>query len=306
MLLFGHLGVTLGIFFLICIFAPLLRTIIDPKYLLVGALLPDLIDKPLGEIILASTFSTGRMIGHTVLLSFIILYIGLFVYKKRGDIRIISLATGSFFHLMEDQMWGEPRILFWPLFGWSFPKGTIDNATIGLEYLLTLFKNSFSLNISPASIPEILGMGVISILILQMLFGKDKNKLEEELKNIKLYLEIEKIRFEDKFDYFEEIEPEALNVKVPNMILQPLFENAIKHAVYDSLDKITILLKCRMEGRFLVISVENNFENGYSRKGTGIGLQNIMSRLELIYGEKNLLDIKKEGDKFRVILYIPT
>jgi len=73
-------------------------------------------------------------------------------------------------------MWGEPRILFWPLFGWSFPKGTIDNATIGLEYLLTLFKNSFSLNISPASIPEILGMGVISILILQMLFGKDKNK----------------------------------------------------------------------------------------------------------------------------------
>jgi hypothetical protein len=176
MLLFGHLGVTLGIFFLICIFAPLLRTIIDPKYLLVGALLPDLIDKPLGEIILASTFSTGRMIGHTVLLSFIILYIGLFVYKKRGDIRIISLATGSFFHLMEDQMWGEPRILFWPLFGWSFPKGTIDNATIGLEYLLTLFKNSFSLNISPVSIPEILGMGVISILILQMLFGKDKNK----------------------------------------------------------------------------------------------------------------------------------
>jgi hypothetical protein len=154
----------------------LLRTIIDPKYLLVGALLPDLIDKPLGEIILASTFSTGRMIGHTILLSFTILYIGLFVYEKKGDIRIISLAAGSFFHLMEDQMWGEPRILFWPLFGWSFPKGTIDNATMGLEYLLTLFKNSFSLNLSPASIPEILGMGVISILILQLLLGKNKNK----------------------------------------------------------------------------------------------------------------------------------
>ena len=135
--------------------------------------------------------------------------------------------------------------------------------------------------------------------------GKDKNKIEEELKNIKLYLDIEKIRFEEKFDYFEEIEPEALNVKVPNMILQPLFENAIKHAVYDSLEKITIMLKCHIDGRFLVISVENNFENGYSRKGTGIGLQNITSRLELIYGEKNLLDIKKEGDKFRVILYIP-
>jgi sensor histidine kinase YesM len=135
--------------------------------------------------------------------------------------------------------------------------------------------------------------------------GRDKNKLEEELKNIKLYLEIEKIRFEDKFDFFEEIEPEALQVKVPNMILQPLFENAIKHAVYDSLEKITIKLKCHIEENFLIISVENNFENGYSRKGTGIGLQNIMSRLELIYSEKNLLHIKKEGDKFSVILYIP-
>ena len=135
--------------------------------------------------------------------------------------------------------------------------------------------------------------------------GKDKNRLEEELKNIKLYLEIEKIRFEEKFDYTEEIDNEVLDLKVPNMILQPLFENAIKHAVYDSLDKITIKLKCIIENNFLKISLENNFEDGYSKKGAGIGLQNIKSRLELIYGQKNLVDIKKEGDIFKVILYIP-
>lgn len=135
--------------------------------------------------------------------------------------------------------------------------------------------------------------------------GKDKNRLEEELKNIKLYLEIEKIRFEEKFDYTEEIDNEVLDLKVPNMILQPLFENAIKHAVYDSLDKITIKLKCNIENNFLKISLENNFEDGYSKKGAGIGLQNIKSRLELIYGQKNLVDIKKEGDIFKVILYIP-
>lgn len=176
MLLFGHLGVTLGIFFIICLFIPLLRTIIDPRYLIVGALLPDIIDKPLGEIILASTFSTGRMIGHTILLSIIILSIGLFVYEKNRDIRTMSLAAGSFFHLMEDQMWGKPQIFFWPLFGWNFPKGAIDNVTMGLEYLLSLFRNSFNLNISPASIPEILGMGVISIFILQLLLGKKKDK----------------------------------------------------------------------------------------------------------------------------------
>jgi sensor histidine kinase YesM len=135
--------------------------------------------------------------------------------------------------------------------------------------------------------------------------GKDKNRLEEELKNINLYLDIEKIRFEEKFDYIEEIEDGLLNLKVPNMILQPLFENAIKHAVYDSLGKITIKLKCIIENNFLKISIENNFEDGYSKKGAGIGLQNIKSRLELIYGQKNLVDIKKEEDIFKVILYIP-
>jgi LytS/YehU family sensor histidine kinase len=103
----------------------------------------------------------------------------------------------------------------------------------------------------------------------------------------------------------EEIDNEVLDLKVPNMILQPLFENAIKHAVYDSLGKITIKLKCSIENNFLRISLENNFEDGYSIKGAGIGLQNIKSRLELIYGQKNLVDIKKEGDIFKVILYIP-
>jgi LytS/YehU family sensor histidine kinase len=135
--------------------------------------------------------------------------------------------------------------------------------------------------------------------------GKEKNRLEEELKNINLYLDIEKIRFEDKFDYLEEIEDGVLDLKVPNMILQPLFENAIKHAVYDSLGKITIRLKCSTGNNFLIISLENNFEDGYSKKGAGIGLQNIKSRLELIYNQNNLVDIKKEGDIFKVILYIP-
>jgi LytS/YehU family sensor histidine kinase len=135
--------------------------------------------------------------------------------------------------------------------------------------------------------------------------GKEINRLEEELKNINLYLDIEKIRFEEKFDYIENIDNNVLDLKVPNMILQPLFENAIKHAVYDSLGKITIKLNCTIENNFLKISLENNFEDGYSKKGAGIGLQNIKSRLELIYGQKNLLDIKKEGEIFTVILYIP-
>jgi hypothetical protein len=173
MLLFGHIGVTLGVFIGLGILDPQLKNIIDPKYLVIGALLPDLIDKPLGMVIFSSILASGRIIGHTLLLSISILLIGLYLYDKRRDIRIISLALGSFFHLMEDQIWGEPRTLLWPLFGWSFPKDSIDNT--GLEHLLVLFNQSFHPQFSESYIPEILGIGVVAILTIYWL----KNKLDK-------------------------------------------------------------------------------------------------------------------------------
>ncbi len=135
---------------------------------------------------------------------------------------------------------------------------------------------------------------------------KQKNPLRDELKNIKLYLEIEKIRFEDKFEYFEEIGTDCQDISIPNMILQPLFENVIKHAVYESFGKITLRMKCRKENSFLKIILENNFEpNSSSQNGSGIGLQNIKKRLELIYQQPNLLEVKKESNLFTVNLFIP-
>lgn len=178
MLLFGHIGLTLGIFFVFSYIVPRLKTIIDTRYLVIGALLPDLIDKPLGMIIFASTISNGRMISHTLLFSFTLFLIGLYFYDKRRDIAIISLASGSFFHLMEDQMWNTPKTLFWPLLGWSFPK---DNIANGIAFLLMLFKESFTLNFSQGFslehtfIPEIIGMTVVVIFTLNWL----KNKLSK-------------------------------------------------------------------------------------------------------------------------------
>ena len=173
MLLFGHIGVTLGVFIGLGILDPQLKNIIDPKYLVIGALLPDLIDKPFGMVIFSSILASGRIIGHTLLLSISILLIGLYLYDKRRDIRILSLALGSFFHLMEDQIWRDPRTLFWPLLGWSFPKDSIDRT--GLEYLLALFNESFHPQFSESYIPEILGIGVVVILTLYWL----KNKLSK-------------------------------------------------------------------------------------------------------------------------------
>lgn len=135
---------------------------------------------------------------------------------------------------------------------------------------------------------------------------RQKNKLSEELANIKLYLEIEKIRFEDKFDYIEEVSEDSKNATVPNMILQPLFENAIKHAVYESLEKVTLKFKSIVQNDFLNISLENNYDSaGKNNKGSGIGLKNISERLKLIYGLNNLMKVDKSRNNFKVNLYIP-
>ena len=133
-----------------------------------------------------------------------------------------------------------------------------------------------------------------------------KNKLSEELKNIRLYLDIEKVRFEDKFEYKEEIEAECENIEIPNMLLQPLFENVIKHAVYETLDKVVLTLKCKRQDDCLKITIENDFDETSSpKKGTGLGLKNIHERLKLIYHMDNLMDVKKEKGKFSVTLFIP-
>ena len=134
---------------------------------------------------------------------------------------------------------------------------------------------------------------------------RQQNTLNEELKNIKLYLDIEKIRFDDKFIYVEELHEECGKTEIPSMILQPLFENAIKHAVYETLDAVTIKLTCTKQDDFLKITLCNNFEGESHKKGAGVGLKNIKDRLSLIYQQDNLMEIKKENGKFTVNIFIP-
>ncbi|MBL1212690.1 MAG: histidine kinase [Ignavibacteriae bacterium] len=135
---------------------------------------------------------------------------------------------------------------------------------------------------------------------------KQKAKLIDELANVKLYLDIEKVRFEDKFEFVEEIGEECGQTEVPSMILQPLFENAIKYGVYESLEKVTIKISCSMEEEYMKIIVENNFDpESVANKGEGIGLSNIKNRLKLIYNQNNLISIDKNDNKFKVNIFIP-
>jgi two-component system LytT family sensor kinase len=131
--------------------------------------------------------------------------------------------------------------------------------------------------------------------------------LAGELENLKLYLDIEKVRFGDRLVTEEHIDGSCLSIKVPVMILQPVYENAVKHGVYESTGRVTIKTEAAVRDGFLAITISNNYENGTSPvKGTGTGLINVSRRLELFYGKKVSFRTNKENGIFTVIIYIPT
>jgi len=134
----------------------------------------------------------------------------------------------------------------------------------------------------------------------------EETSLEEEIQNITRYLEIEKIRFEGRLIFEMDVPEACTKLRLPNMILQPLFENAIKHGVYESLEPVTIRMKSECDSGFLILTISNNFDPGIApRKGNGIGLKNISSRLKLIYGKDGLIETSGTSQVFKVILSIP-
>jgi two-component system, LytTR family, sensor kinase len=127
-----------------------------------------------------------------------------------------------------------------------------------------------------------------------------------ELDNIRLYLDIEKVRFGDRLFTEEHIEGVTLDVKIPMMLLQPLYENAVKHGVYESTGSVSIITTARVSDGMLAITISNSYENGVSSvKGTGTGLLNVSRRLELTYGNKASVRTEKKEGLFIVNLYMP-
>lgn len=173
-----------------------------------------------------------------------------------------------------------------------------------------IFNSLNSINSLTFTDPEKAGEMTIKLAdYLRYTLSKNEQQqrpLKEELDSVKLYLEIEKVRFGDKIEFSEDIQECSEKISVPNMILQPLLENAIKHGVYESLEPVKIRLSCQRNGSFLKITLENTFDpESVKQSGQGIGLKNIKKRLEITYNHKNLLDTEKLDNLFKVNLFIP-
>ena len=114
--------------------------------------------------------------------------------------------------------------------------------------------------------------------------------LDKELHALGLYLDIEKVRFEDRLTLEFDIQESAKDALIPSLILQPLVENAIKYAVAPSIDGGTISIEASVKGRQLHIALKDNgpgikdINNIVSQTGSGVGIVNTNERLQQIYG----------------------
>lgn len=132
------------------------------------------------------------------------------------------------------------------------------------------------------------------------------SSLNEELENAQLYLDIEKVRFGNRLQIEFQIPPECLNALIPNLILQPVLENAIKYGVYESTEPTTLQLKCKRQQGFLIVQIENEYHtNALKNKGEGIGLNNIRQRMMLIYNNPHLINITQTAESFSVQFTFP-
>ncbi|MEI6050625.1 MAG: histidine kinase [Bacteroidota bacterium] len=131
--------------------------------------------------------------------------------------------------------------------------------------------------------------------------------LRSELENLRLYLDIEKVRFGDRLSIEENIDVNCLETKMPVMLLQPLYENAVKHGVYENTECVRITTLAKIIDRHIKITISNNYDPApSSRRGTGTGLLNVTRRLELFYSNKASINALKENGIYTVTLYIPT
>lgn len=119
--------------------------------------------------------------------------------------------------------------------------------------------------------------------------------LQKELHHVEQYLAIEQVRFGDKISITKQYDDQAMLTPVPAMLLQPLIENAMQHGLEEKEGHGQLSINCTIEKEQLVISIIDdgvgcNFEGSHFKEG--IGLTNVKSRLQQLYGSNHEFSIE--------------
>ena len=122
----------------------------------------------------------------------------------------------------------------------------------------------------------------------------DEVPLADEIAFLKRYLEIERVRFQDRLTVRFDVSDETLGAFVPNLLLQPLVENAIRHGIARKVNPGTVEIAARRLGDRLILQVSDDGPGltGPSADGTGVGVRNTEARLDQLYGGASSFELR--------------
>ena len=134
---------------------------------------------------------------------------------------------------------------------------------------------------------------LLSGVLRQVLQSEKRQEvtLDEELRFIEKYLAIEQVRFSDRLQVRLSIDSNVRNALVPEFILQPLVENAVRHGVAKRSEAGLIEITGRESNGKLVLSVRDNGPGYVGASDVGVGLANTRARLETLFGEAGQLEV---------------
>lgn len=174
-----------------------------------------------------------------------------------------------------------------------------------------LFNSLNSISALAGSKPELARSMVQQLSeFLRHTLQKDDKKLvslKDELNQLNLYLQIEKVRFGHRLLTSVQTNPNCEQLLLPVLVLQPLVENAIKFGLYDTLNQVLIAITATCKDNILIVEISNPFDpyTSQAAAGTGFGLESIRRRLYLLYARNDLVETSVNDTIFTARITIP-
>jgi two-component system, LytTR family, sensor kinase len=244
-------------------------------------------ETPFAQLLLGALFKDGLLLGGWSALYFAINYFVRAEEQSDQMLRLEAQATSAQLTMLRYQL--NPHFLF----------NTLNSIST-----LVLLKQTDQANAMLSRLSSFLRFTLINE-------AEAKVPLTQEVETLKLYLDIEKMRFEERLRANFDIDPAATNALVPSLLLQPLVENAIKYAVTPKEEGADISISAQLVGQKLRIIVSDSGpglqpgQQDYSLS-TGVGMANTRERLSQAYGEQQRFEhyVKASGG-FEVLVELP-
>jgi LytS/YehU family sensor histidine kinase len=180
---------------------------------------------------------------------------------------------------------------------------------INPHFLFNTLNNLYALTLNQSSrAPEMVYK--LSQLMNYMMYDGNQTEvpLEKEIRYIENYIALEKIRYDNHVDVALNVYDNVEGVMIAPLLLLPFVENSFKHGLSNRISGGWVRIEILLQGNMLVMKVENSKSLQEKEKSikpvSGIGLQNVKKRLELIYPERYNLQIIDEEETFLVVLKI--